>query len=83
MKRGYRVSVLCITAALLSGCATQTPLEDNVRLLEYEKCLDFYIQSAIKGNFRGSSGGSDMEPQKENQNAFRFWVLELCETRRP
>jgi hypothetical protein len=81
MKRGYRVSVLCITAALLSGCATQTPLEDNVRLLEYEKCLDFYIQGAMKGNFLGSSG--ELEAQKENQIAYRYWVLELCETRRP
>ena len=83
MKRGHKFSLVFIVAAFLSGCSTQTPLDERLRLLEYEKCLDFYTESAIKGNYLGSSGGSSREAQKNDQIAYRYWVLEVCESRRP
>jgi len=37
-----KLAVLGLSGVLLlSGCASSTSLEDQTKLLEYEKCLDF------------------------------------------
>jgi hypothetical protein len=71
-----------MTTVLLSGCASQVSVDQSIAVLEYEKCLDFYIQSAMAGNYIGISG-SLLERQKEDQVAYRYWVLEPCQSRRP
>lgn len=83
MKRGYKFSLVFIVAAFLSGCSPQTPLDERLRLLEYEKCLDYYTEKASKGDIFGATSDSYLEAQKNDQPAYRYSVLEVCESRRP
>ena len=69
---------------LLSGCASNASIDDQVKLLEYEKCLDIETSWFLQ-QFAGSEYlyQSYRDILKEKNTRVTNWMIENCESFRP
>lgn len=77
---------LTIVASLsLTGCASSPSLEDQAKLIEYEKCLEQVTARLYSVNYTTNSGYGDNYTYSENSfqnNTFKL-SLEECAEYRP
>ena len=69
---------------LLSGCASKTPIDDQVKILEYEKCLDIETSWFLQ-QFAGSEYlyQSYRDILKEKNTMVTNWMISKCESFKP
>jgi len=84
-----RIVLSLTTVILLSGCGSNAETNTvnvghNTKLLEYEKCLDFYIQysNAVTGEFNLFGTSSDTRYRFNQQIPYKGIVI-LCRDYRP
>lgn len=69
---------------LLSGCSSQSSIDDQVKLLEYEKCLDIETSWFLQ-QFAGSEYlyQSYRDILKEKNTMVTNWMISKCESFKP
>ena len=69
---------------LLSGCSSQSSIDDQVKLLEYEKCLDIETSWFLQ-QFAGSEYlyQSYRDILKEENTMVTNWMISKCESFKP
>ena len=69
---------------LLSGCSSQSSIDDQVKLLEYEKCLDIETSWFLQ-QFAGSEYlyQSYRDILKEKNTMVTNWMMSNCESFKP
>ena len=81
MKRALLVILALI---MLSGCSSQSSIDDQVKLLEYEKCLDIETSWFLQ-QFAGSEYlyQSYRDILKEKNTMVTNWMISKCESFKP
>jgi hypothetical protein len=86
------VSLALTAPLLLTGCATSPSLEEQTKLIEYEKCLDFQQRRAswgfdlanLRSNFDRVNVQDDYVTLYKALQNYRFQqLLKDCEEYRP
>ena len=69
---------------LLSGCASKTSIDDQVKLLEYEKCLDietsWFLQQFVTNP---SAYGIYQKILDEKKGLVFDWMIANCKAYKP
>ena len=81
MKRALPVILALI---LLSGCASKTSIDDQVKILEYEKCLDtetsWFLQQFVTNP---SAYGIYQKILDEKKGLVFDWMIANCKAYKP
>ena len=79
---------LLLALILLAGCSTAPSLEDQAKLVEYEKCLDFY--SSASTLLTQSDSERNLIADWKEKTVYKYdayndykKILEGCESYRP
>ena len=69
---------------MLSGCASKTSIDDQVKLLEYEKCLDietsWFLQQFVTNP---SAYGIYQKILDEKKGLVFDWMIANCKAHKP
>jgi len=79
-----RALPVILALILLSGCASKTSIDDQVKLLEYEKCLDtetsWFLQQFVTNP---SAYGIYQKILDEKKGLVFDWMIANCKAYKP
>lgn len=93
LKRNVKLLGLCVVSmTLLSSCSNSPSLDEQIKLVEYDNCLDYMIAatnqvtstSGTSSKFTGLSLPESYNLKHNYENSREFSdVLQLCDEYRP
>ena len=79
-----RLLAVILALIMLSGCASKTSIDDQVKLLEYEKCLDtetsWFLQQFVTNP---SAYGIYQKILDEKKGLVFDWMIVNCKAYKP